>query len=212
MEAGCGQGIFVNALKELGYQIEGIDFDKETVKQINGKFPNLKITVGDIFNLNYPENNFSGYISLGAIEHYENDWEKPIGQSRRILEDGGILFLSVPYFNYVKRLINPIKDLFKKSDGKFYQYLFKSKEIIQAVKSERFKIISVDFYGKSKTLMELPLLGRMFKSQYRKIKSAINEKNDKKNNDSLGTFIKKLIFGILPNKWFAHMVVVIAKK
>lgn len=213
LEAGCGQGIYVNALKELGYEIEGIDFDKTTVEQVNKNFSNLNIKVGDVFNLKYPNNYFSGYISLGVIEHYENNWKMPIIEARRVLNPRGILFLAVPYLNYSRRLVNFFKVFFRKRPGKFYQYLFKPKEIRQAVELEGFEWIATDYYGKSKALMGLPLFGKMFRNQYHKLKLTINNTEiDLKNGSKPKTSIKQFIFKMLPNKWFAHMIVIIASK
>ncbi len=213
LEAGCGQGIFVNALKELGYDIEGIDFDEKTVEKINKNFPELNIKIGDVFNLKYPDNYFSGYVSLGVIEHYEKDWKEPIKEARRVLNSGGILFLAVPHFNYLRRVINFFGYFFHKPSGQFYQYFFKPSEIRKVVKSERFKIIAVDFYGKSKTLMGLPFLGKILKKQYDTVKSLDDKKENKtKKNGGVKNSLKKFIFKLLPNGWFAHMVLIIGKK
>jgi SAM-dependent methyltransferase len=213
LEAGCGQGIFVNALNELGYDVEGIDFDEKTVKKVISLFPKLRIKKGDVFNLDYPDNSLNGYISLGVIEHYEKDWRIPLKEAGRALGNNGILFLAVPYFNYVKQLISPERCFLKKPSGKFYQYLFKQKEITEAVKAGKFHIVGIDFYGKSKTLMSLPFFGRMLQKQYQKIKSDLNEtESTSRNVSKFKNSVKQFIFRLLPKKWFAHMIVIIAKK
>lgn len=214
LEAGCGQGIHVNALKELGYEMEGIDFDDKTIEQINKDFPNLNIKIDDVFNLKYPNNYFEGYISLGVIEHYENGWEKPIEEAKRVVNKNGIIFLSVPHFNYSRRIINFFHDIFYKPQGQFYQYLFKPNEIRRAIESKGFKYIATDYYGKSKTLMALPFFGKIFKNQYNSLKSTIGDVGYKprKSYKIYKTLIKQFVFKILPNKWFAHMVVIIAQK
>lgn len=213
LEAGCGQGIFVNALKELAYKIEGIDFDVQTVEQIKKNFPELNINVGDVFDLKFPDNYFSGYISLGVIEHYENDWQKPVIEARRVLDNEGIIFLAVPHLNYSRMIVNFFVGLFNKPRGEFYQYFFRPNEIAHAVESNGFELIGVDYYGKSKTLMSLPILGKFFRNQYNKLKTGINQaEDDKKIVPVKRDSIKRFIFDMLPNKWFAHMVVIIAKK
>lgn len=213
LEAGCGQGIFVNALKDIGCNIEGIDFDKQTVEKINKNFPKLNINIGDVFDLKFPNNYFSGYISLGVIEHYENNWKFPINEAKRVLSDNGVIFLSVPYFNYSRQLLNFFKFFFHKTEGEFYQYFFKIDEICRAVESCGFKLVDINFYGKSKTLMGLPLLGRLFRKQYDKLKSTDNKlNNDLKTSNKPNESIRRFIFKALSNKWFAHMIVVIGKK
>ncbi len=208
LEAGCGQGIFVNALNDLGYEMEGVDFDGKTVELVNAQFPTLKIKKGDVFQLEYPDNYFDGYISLGVIEHYENKWQEPLQEAYRVLTDGGIIFVSVPYYNWIRRIYLPIFGS-RKSDSNFYQYLFTKKEILKAVKNSNFRIKSVEFYGKTKTLISLPIIGgtlRRKHSSLRKSESA-SQTGHKKSSQLLKMFLK-----FLPGSLFAHMIMVIGEK
>lgn len=215
IEAGCGQGIFVNVLNKIGYDIEGIDFSDKTISEIKKQFPNMPVSVGDIFNLKYPHNYFDAYISLGVIEHYENSWEKPLMEANRVLKRGGKILVSVPYYNLYRKIYLPIKDAFGKRRGnQFYAYVFRKKEIEDALKNSGFVIKSEQFYGKSSVLMSMPFLGKILKKYYNHIKGdrkIMRNSNENINFNSKKSFSKK-IFSILPNSIFAHMIMVIAEK
>jgi 2-polyprenyl-3-methyl-5-hydroxy-6-metoxy-1,4-benzoquinol methylase len=213
LEAGCGQGIFVKALSDIGYKIEGIDYDKKTVQQLNILYPELKIYVGDVFKLQQKNNSLSAYISLGVIEHYENDWQKPLTEAHRTLRSGDTIMLSVPYFNLVRRIHLPLRDLFKKPAGEFYQYFFKKQEIVNVILAAGFKIKTIEFYGKAKTLISLPLVGKLFRAKYQKMKIESGSiAPTHLDGSSQKRSLTKIVFDLLPNRWFAHMIMVIAEK
>lgn len=69
LEAGSGLGQFVIALRQRGYDAEGVDYAKETIKFLNEKFPGQPFRVGDVTHLDVPDGFYSGYISLGVMEH-----------------------------------------------------------------------------------------------------------------------------------------------
>ena len=214
LEAGCGQGAYVNALKELGYDIEGIDFDSKTIENSKKIFPELPIKVGDVFKTNFPNNYLHAYISLGVIEHYESNFENPIKEAGRILRQDGLIMISVPYFNIFRKIYLPIRNLFvKKQQKKFYQYLFTKNEIEKLIKNNGFSIVGKEFYGKTKTLLSLPIIGNIIRKMYnysRETSSYKTTSNTKHISKIAG--IAKTLLNFLPNSVFAHMIMIIAKK
>jgi len=211
LEAGCGQGIFVNALRELGYDIEGIDFGIQTVSQINREFPNLPIKMGDIFKLPYPNNCLDAYISLGVIEHYQNNWQEPIKEASRVLKNGGFILVSVPYYNWFRRLYLPIRDLFRRRNDEFYAYVFKKNEIEDAITKAGFTVKTREFYGKASVIMSIPIIGRLVKKLYPSAKKSYPIKNNHQTKTENRSIYRK-IFDLLPNSIFSHMILIVAKK
>ena len=51
LEGGCGRGEILYLLHNLEYNITGVDYAPETVAKLNKCFPQLKVQLGDVFNL-----------------------------------------------------------------------------------------------------------------------------------------------------------------
>ena len=67
LEAGCGIGHVVIALRRHGYDCYGLDCAERTINVLEGHFPEVPFTHGDIRNLPYESEFFDAYISLGVI-------------------------------------------------------------------------------------------------------------------------------------------------
>jgi SAM-dependent methyltransferase len=132
IEAGCGNGRYVLALRKRGYLVEGIEWGKKTVAEVKTLFPDLPISVGDATNLDVPDNHYAGYISLGVIEHRKEGPEPFLVEAKRVLRPGGVCLISVPFLNPFRRLKGAL-GLYQDSlsdERIFYQYI-DSKQTIQ---------------------------------------------------------------------------------
>jgi len=118
LDAGCGFGKWLIFLHRLGYDIVGIDNNKLAISRLK-KFDNsLKIEVGDILNINYPENYFNAYISMGVIEHFEEGPQSALNEAFRIVRPGGLIFVSVPAENILRKLIkSPLRNALNSTIG-----------------------------------------------------------------------------------------------
>jgi len=104
LEGGCGRGQIVYALRELGYDAYGIDYAESTVRKINEKFPELKVSPGDVTKLEFPDGFFDAYWSLGVIEHFWDGYDEIASEMARVLKKGGFLFLTFPQFSPLRKM------------------------------------------------------------------------------------------------------------
>ena len=102
LEGGCGTGIQVAAINNAGYSIVGIDFATETVRELNNVAPELDIRIGDVRKLDFDDQTFAGYWSLGVIEHFWDGYAEIADEGFRVLKPGGMMFLVFPYLNPVR--------------------------------------------------------------------------------------------------------------
>lgn len=109
LEAGCGSGRWVKYLQDKGFNIYGIEYNQETVDEINNVWPELAITQGDVASLAFPDGYFSGIISIGVIEHFIEGPDEPLKEMYRVLEPRGKAIITVPSFNYLRRLKIPLR-------------------------------------------------------------------------------------------------------
>jgi SAM-dependent methyltransferase len=165
VEAGCGLGQYVLALRVRGYDAEGIEWGHETVQAVCALYPDLPVRVGDVTRLTVPDGYYSGYISLGVVEHRQEGPEPFLQEAYRMLEPGGVAFISVPYFHPLRRLKARLGLYQGRPDGlEFYQYAFTEAEFATLLQTAGFEIIDQMLYGGFKGVKdEIPLLRQMFK-------------------------------------------------
>jgi SAM-dependent methyltransferase len=178
LEAGCGLGQFVLALRRRGWDAEGVDYAEETVQAVRAALPDLPIRTGDVTRLDVPDNSYSGYISLGVVEHRRDGPGPFLEEARRILRPGGVALISVPFFNPLRRL-KARWGSFGQSprDLAFYQYAFTKDEFRRLLVQAGFEPIDCYPYDGEKgirdefpyarlplrCLTQLPLVGRVVK-------------------------------------------------
>jgi len=216
IEAGCGLGQWVKVLKERGYDIEGVDFSKETIKMVKEYDPTLPVTVGDVLKLPHPDNYFMGYISLGVVEHFREGPEKVLKEAYRVLEAGGILFISVPYFNPLRKLKSELGFYKKKKKGEFYQYAFTKKEFIRILEHLDFTVVSTIPYDTVKGLKdEIATFRWLYRFMGEKrIKRVVNEmeaKDKRKRTFITKEFLGRIIQSYLLRYLTAHMILFVAR-
>ncbi|MFO7796128.1 MAG: class I SAM-dependent methyltransferase [Promethearchaeia archaeon] len=120
IDAGCGFGKWVIFLKNRGYNIIGIDNNEIAISKLKTYDNTLNIQYGDILNLDFPDNSFDAYISMGVVEHFLEGPDKALKEAYRIIKPGGLLFLSTPTVNIIRKifgqftinLINKLPNLF----------------------------------------------------------------------------------------------------
>jgi len=104
LDGGCGYGHIVDAMDYWGYQAIGIDFAPETVAKIKEVMPNLNVHYGDVRALNYENDYFDGYWSLGFIEHFWEGYDDILKEMKRVLKVGGYAFVTFPCISRMDQL------------------------------------------------------------------------------------------------------------
>ena len=104
LEAGCGIGLYVVALRKRGYNVVGVEWAARTVERVRSIFPGIPVTSGDVTALDVPDGTYAGYVSLGVMEHRREGPEPFLREAFRVLAPGGIAMISVPHFHVLRRL------------------------------------------------------------------------------------------------------------
>lgn len=105
IDAGCGFGKWVIYLRQNGYDIIGIDNSEQAISKLKDYDKSIKIEIGDVLNINYPDNSFDVYISMGVIEHFEDGPIPALKEAFRVLKPNGLIFVSVPTVNIIRKVI-----------------------------------------------------------------------------------------------------------
>jgi len=104
LEGGCGDGRFVDAMKFWGYEAIGVDFAVRTVDKINKAKPDLDVRYGDVRKLDFEDEYFDGYWSLGVIEHFWEGYQPIFSEMNRVLKPGGYVFISFPAISIMDKI------------------------------------------------------------------------------------------------------------
>ena len=93
LEVGCGSGQKLKKMQELGWEVEGIDFDRAAVN--NARSKGLKVCIGTLESQSYPNDYFDAVTMNHLIEHVY-DPLKLVSDCYRILKPGGRLVAMTP--------------------------------------------------------------------------------------------------------------------
>ena len=105
IDAGCGFGKWVIFLHRRSYDILGIDNNELAISKLKDFNKSLKVQMGDILNIQYPDSYFDAYISMGVIEHFEDGPFTALKEAYRVVKPGGLIFVSVPTVNIIRKII-----------------------------------------------------------------------------------------------------------
>lgn len=147
LEAGCGLGQWVLFLERQGYKTTGLDISLETIKRLQQAFPANNWQYGDVRSLPFSSHSFEAVLSWGVIEHFEEGPQQVLEEFRRVLVPGGLLFVTVPYLCWRRRLQLRGKadnlDDFSEADSRaFYQYVLSASELESCVESAGLEVQS----------------------------------------------------------------------
>lgn len=167
LEGGCGIGQFVYSLSQAGYECIGIDTAEETVAKIKSLYPALNVTVMDVRKLDFPDNYFAGYWSIGVIEHFLEGYDDILNEMFRVVKPGGYMFVRVPVMSFLRRLkaffglYETISSNNNENISKvyFYQFIFSHKKIINDFAKKELELVEMRNKGGIKgSGDEIPML------------------------------------------------------
>ena len=163
LEAGCGTAQLVVALNVRGYNCMGLDFAARALGKAQQLTGPLKLFSSDLTALSLSDASFDAIISIGVVEHRREGPEPFLEEKYRIIKPGGVLLISVPYFNPL-RLWRSKHGAYKDdvTGFDFYQYAFTRDEFIGFLERAGFQVETTYFYAHQNTLtQELHWLNRV---------------------------------------------------
>ena len=212
LEGGCGLGTHVYFLQKLGYEIIGIDNARNTVNLLKKLLPKINVVYGDVRNLNYKEDFFVAYLSLGVIEHFFQGFTDIALEMQRVIKKKGFLFLTFPYMSPFRRfkarvnLYKIFQNVGKKNtlSDDFYQYALDQFSVIKEFEKLGFKLKYSLPYAGIKGLKD-----ELFKFQL--FTKAFINLIYKTNKPEIIRKLKRLLDLVLI-KFSAHMILLVFQK
>lgn len=94
LDVGCSTGLFLNAMRESGWDVEGVELNQYAVEYARKTF-GLTIYQGTLEEVNFPDASFDVITLWDVLEHVHNP-RITLSEIARILKPGGLLALSLP--------------------------------------------------------------------------------------------------------------------
>lgn len=196
----------VYCLHHNGYSAFGVDFAGKTIEKINKYFPELKIRKGDVRNLEFENNFFDGYWSLGVIEHFYHGYLDILKEMKRVIKSGGYVFVTFPYISPLRRFKAKLGSYKKFKNNKhdlkkFYQFAFDRTKIKDDFEKYGFMLKYFEpFDGikgfKDEVLISKPILQKLY---------------DYRGKSALVYKVKSLLNSFLV-KFSSHMILMVFQK
>jgi SAM-dependent methyltransferase len=145
VDCGCGAGIWIQYFQQQGIKnITGIDSFAPALRQLEKRGGHA--IEGDILRLPFDKESVDVCLSFGVVEHFPENPTACLREMERILAPGGYLFLTVPYYSWVRRLIaHPVRWAYirlKRVPLQFFEYRFRDWEIINFCSESGFEVLS----------------------------------------------------------------------
>ena len=154
LEAGCGLGQYVLLLRERGHRVVGADWSLEALRA--GARAGAPLAVMDLRALAARDGAVACYLSLGVVEHDPAGPAAIVAEAARVLAPGGVLLLSVPYWNGVRRLFAPWVARegrrMRARGGQFYQFAFTRAEMRAFLEAAGFRVRSFHPYDPARVI------------------------------------------------------------
>jgi len=144
IEAGCGVGAWVLYLQRQGFtNIIGVDSYVPVLEQLEAR--GGRAVEGDVQHLPFGDESVDVCLSFGVVEHFPENPSSCLREMARVLVPGGYLFLTVPYFTWVRRFVtHPLRSVYirlKRIPRLFAEYRFRDWEIANFCRNSGFEVL-----------------------------------------------------------------------
>ena len=142
LDGGCGLGEWTMYFARQGFSVAGLDLSRQTVKQLQERFPEAEFVDGDIRHMTFPDASFDAYFSWGVFEHFEAGLQDCIVEAFRVLKPGGYLFISTPRDNLRQALLGTFaRPRRAGAPLRFYQWRLTPAEIARELEIGGFELL-----------------------------------------------------------------------
>ena len=145
LEAGCGNGRWVAFLREHERHVVGIDYCAEGLQLLRNEIAGAPVAAALVEQMPFRDGTFDAVFSHGVVEHFEEGPQTALRETCRVLVEGGLLILVVPFNNALRRLIvnrlHSVRQTLRKLRGaelEFSEYRFSVGEVERFLKEAGF--------------------------------------------------------------------------
>jgi SAM-dependent methyltransferase len=150
VDAGCGTARLPIYFRRLGYRFVGLDIAHEACVIGKQTEPLVTLVQADVRRIPLRTASVDAVVSLGVVEHDEAGPLAALRELRRILKPQGLMILTVPYNNLLRRIVvNRLQDHVsrrRRREGKqlrFAEFRFSKNEMQRFLQNAGFQVEEV---------------------------------------------------------------------
>jgi len=138
LDAGCGRGLLLKKIyfKNNKVNLFGLDISPKLCEIAKANNPYADISVGDVENMEFPDNHFDCVFMTETLEHLL-DYDKAIREVSRVLKKEGQFVLTVPNKDWLRyEFYNKDRKKFQPVDDHYFTFI----EVKNLIASNGFSI------------------------------------------------------------------------
>ena len=174
LDIGCGPGVLVRDLLEIGHEVWGVDVAPEMIAQCLSSFGGenrAHFATGKVENLDFTAAAFDAITCLGVVEYLDDD-EAALRELHRVLKPGGLVVITCPHYWAPWRrwdalywsLVQPVRSLLGREPySKIVHREYREPAYRELLENHGFDVVDVCYYGFG--LVPTPLDRRLPKVQ-----------------------------------------------
>ncbi len=144
LDIGCGRGLFLNVMRNGGWDAVGTELNKETASYAT-KVYGLEVLAGDLIKHKLDEQSLDAININQVLEHLKNPNEVLL-ECRRLLRRGGLLLISVPDLRSLQFVVG--KENWFLLDLPFHLFHFTEEGLVDLLKTHGFEIRRIKRFSK----------------------------------------------------------------
>ena len=143
LDVGCGRGLLLSYLRELGYEPHGVEFS-ETAAWHARHALKLPVTTEDFAHAPHEKDRYNAIIFWHSLEHFSNP-VAAIARAHEALRPGGLLTVAVP--NYDSWQARAFGRHWFHLDVPRHYFHFGARALQAVLERHRFRVVQLDHFS-----------------------------------------------------------------
>ncbi|MHB2027158.1 MAG: class I SAM-dependent methyltransferase [Elusimicrobiota bacterium] len=141
LEVGCGTGSYLRILRELGWQVKGVEVHPEASRFAREAL-GLDVFTGNLTEAKLPASSFDAAALFHVLEHLPNPTQA-LHELRRLLKPGGSIYVAVPNVRTLEARF--FKSYYMGWEAPRHLYHFSPKTLGRMLQAAGFSVTAVRF-------------------------------------------------------------------
>jgi ubiquinone/menaquinone biosynthesis C-methylase UbiE len=158
LDIGCGPGVLIGELINIGNEVWGVDAAPEMIKQCRMQFggeTKAHFSTGHAEKLDFADRTFDTITALGLVEYLADD-KAAIREMNRVLKPRGLVIITCPHYwapwrrlnALYWRLVQPLRKLLGRAPySQIIHREYRESSYRKLLESHGFEVVDVCYYG-----------------------------------------------------------------